>query len=329
MSQQMMQMLVILGAALGLGALTLVLLKPFVMGEAQRKKRLKQIVKGETPVQQQVRGLQKEKRRKQLQEMLAEIEAQGRQGRRRETLAARIRHTGLQITVGQFYIFAAVVAVVTALVVLVFSGNLWAALAGLFVGGVGIPLWLLNFLRRRRQEKFLQTFPDAIDVLVRSLRAGLPINDALKIISREMPEPVGPEFAEVVEGQRVGIPLDQGFQRMYERMPLPEVNFLAIVIAIQSKTGGNLSEALANLSTVLRDRRKMKLKVKTLSQEAKVSAMIIGSLPILLFAAISILNPEFIRPLIETKTGNLMILGSVVWMSMGVLIMRKMINFKF
>ncbi len=328
MSQQFLAMIMILGLAIASGGLALVLLRPVIMGNGLQKRRLQEVV-GATASQAQLQNLQKDKRRRQLQEMLAEIEAKGKDEKRRESLATRIRRTGLNITVGQFYIFAAASSLLTGLLVLVFTGMPWAAVAGLFVGGVGIPLWLLNFLRRRREEKFLQSFPDAIDVLVRSLRAGLPINEALKIIANEIPEPVGPEFAEVVEGQRVGIPLDQGFQRMHERMPLPEVNFLAIVIAIQSKTGGNLSEALANLSSVLRDRRKMKLKVKTLSQEAKVSAMIIGSLPIILFAAISILNPEFIRPLLETKLGNLMILGSVIWMSMGVLIMRKMINFKF
>lgn len=329
MLENVIKWLLILGFSMGMGGLAYRILKPYVLGEAIRRRRLNEIAKGQR-TQQSMRGLQKDKRRRQLQEMLNELNAENKtQARKRESLAVRLRRAGLNISASQFYMFAAASGVVTALLVLVFTGSLLVSGAAMFVGGIGIPLWLLNYLRRKREEKFLQHLPDAIDVLVRSLRAGLPMNDAMKMIAQEIPEPVGPEFAEIVEGQRVGIPLDQGFQRMYERMPLPEVNFLSIVVSLQSKTGGNLSEALDNLSKVLRDRQNMKLKVKTLSQEAKVSAAIIGAIPILIFAILSLLNPQFIAPLIETKVGNLIMLAGIVWMSLGVLIMRKMINFKF
>ncbi len=132
--------------------------------------------------------------------------------------------------------------------------------------------------------------------MVRGLKAGLPLSDAMKVIAAESPAPVGPEFLEVVEGQRVGIAIDQGIERMFERMPLAEVNFLGIVIAIQSKTGGNLAEALGNLSKVLRDRKRMKQKIAAVSQEAKASAMIIGSLPFFICGALSVLNPEYLDP---------------------------------
>jgi tight adherence protein B len=150
----------------------------------------------------------------------------------------------------------------------------------------------------------------------------------MKVISQETGPPVGPEFTEVVEGQRVGIPIDQGFERMYERMPLAEVNFLAIVMAIQTKTGGNLSEALGNLSKVLRERKKMKNKIRAVSQEAKSSAAIIGSLPFFIMGILSLLNPDYLTPLFTTKMGNIMLFGCALWMSIGVLVMRKMINFK-
>jgi tight adherence protein B len=155
----------------------------------------------------------------------------------------------------------------------------------------------------------------------------LPVTDALKVIARETPAPVGPEFSEVVEGQRVGITIDQGLARMYERMPLQEVNFLAIVMAIQAKTGGNLAEALGNLSKVLRDRKKMKQKIQSVSQEAKASAMIIGALPFVIAGGMMILNPTYLLPLFETKLGNIMLIGSGLWMGMGALVMRKMISF--
>ena len=178
-----------------------------------------------------------------------------------------------------------------------------AAGAGL-AGGLGLPRWFLGYLRKRRQQAFLNEFADAIDVMVRGLKAGLPVTDAMKVIAAESPAPVGPEFLEVVEGQRVGITIDQGIERMYERMPLAEVNFLAIVMAIQSKAGGNLAEALSNLSKVLRDRKRMKAKIRAVSQEAKSSAMIIGSLPFFITAALTVLNPEYLTPLWTTTHGQ-------------------------
>jgi tight adherence protein B len=149
----------------------------------------------------------------------------------------------------------------------------------------------------------------------------------MRVIAAETPAPVGPEFTEVVEGQRVGISLDQGLERMYERIPLSEVNFLSIVMAIQMKTGGNLAEALSNLSKVLRDRKKMKAKIRSVSQEAKSSAAIIASLPFVICGAMAVVNPGHLEPLLSTSTGNIMLVGSGVWMLTGVLIMRQMINF--
>ena len=139
---------------------------------------------------------------------------------------------------------------------------------------------------------------------------------------------MGPEFAEVVEGQRVGITIEQGIERMYDRVPLAEVNFLAIVLSIQAKSGGNLAEALANLSTVLRDRKKMKAKIRSVSQEAKSSAAIIGSLPPLIMVSLYLLRPDYISLLWTEDLGKTMLAGCAIWMTIGVLIMRKMINFK-
>jgi tight adherence protein B len=188
-----------------------------------------------------------------------------------------------------------------------------------FVGFLGFPRWFLGFLRKRRQNVFINDFADAIDVMVRGLKAGLPVSEAMKIIASESGPPVGPEFMEVVDGQRVGISIDQGIERMVERMPLAEVNFLAIVMTIQSKTGGNLSEALGNLSRVLRDRKKMKAKVKAVSQEAKSSAAIIGSLALRDHGGLTVLNPNYLNPLFNTSTGNMLLVGCATWMTIGVL----------
>jgi tight adherence protein B len=213
-----------------------------------------------------------------------------------------------------------------AIVTLAFGLPWYVWIGGFVVGALGLPRWVVKFLRNKRQQVFLNDFADAIDVMVRGLKAGLPINDAMRVIASESGPPVAPEFLEVLEGQRVGITIDQGVERMVERMPLPEVQFLAIVMAIQAKTGGNLSEALNNLSKVLRDRKKMKAKIRAVSQEAKSSAMIIGSLPFCIMGALAVLNPEYLKPLVDTNLGHIILICSGVWMLTGVLVMKKMIN---
>jgi tight adherence protein B len=221
-----------------------------------------------------------------------------------------------------------VLGVILAVVPLIFGIPWYVSVLAGIAGTFGLPRWFLGFVRRRRQNVFLNDFADAIDVMVRGLKAGLPVSDAMKVIAAESGPPVGPEFSEVVEGQRVGITIDQGIERMYERMPMSEVNFLGIVMSIQAKTGVNLSEALNNLSKVLRDRKKMKAKIRSVSQEAKSSAAIIGALPFVIMAALMVLNPQYLNPLFHTTAGNIMLVGCGLWMLTGVLVMRKMINFE-
>ncbi len=271
---------------------------------------------------------QKDGRRKQIQESLKQIEEREKQRKKRLTLRMMIMQSGLEISTNAFWVFSAITGLLFALPPLFFGIPWYVSVAGGVVGFLGFPRWFLNFLRRRRQNVFLHDFADAIDVMVRGLKAGLPVSDAMKVIAAESGPPVGPEFSEVVEGQRVGITIDQGIERMYERMPLSEVNFLGIVMAIQSKTGGNLSEALSNLSKVLRDRKKMKAKIRAVSQEAKSSAAIIGALPFVIMGGLTVLNPEYLNPLFYTSTGNIMLAGCGAWMGTGVLVMRKMINFE-
>ena len=166
-------------------------------------------------------------------------------------------------------------------------------------------------------------------MIVRGVKSGLPVNDCLKLIATESPEPIRSEFQGIVEGQRVGVTLEQGLEKIYERMPLPEVNFFQIVLAIQQKTGGNLSEALSNLSKVLRERKKMRAKIQAMSQEAKASAGIIGSLPPGVMLMIYFVSPEYMNVLFTTTAGNIIIVAGLLWMSIGVLVMKKMIDFKF
>jgi tight adherence protein B len=321
--------------AVAVGGVMFAILFPF-LGDNANKKRVKAIAEtGKT--QTKAAGLRarllaedpKDNRRKQLQESLNQIEEQEKQRKKRLTLRVLITQAGLEITPRMFYLFSIALGFVLGAGIFIAGVPWYIAVVGGVAGALGLPRWILNFLRKRRQQVFLNDFADAIDVMVRGLKSGLPVTDAMKVIAAETPAPVGPEFLEVVEGQRIGITIDQGIERMFERMPLAEVNFLSIVMTIQSKTGGNLSEALNNLSKVLRDRKKMKAKIKAMSQEAKASAAIIGSLPFFIMGALTVLNPEYLNPLWNTNIGNILVVGSGVWMLTGVLIMRKMINFDF
>jgi len=320
---------------LAVGGLLFAVLFPYFAGTKQSEKRVKALAtEGKIQPKQTLRARlmaedPKDARRKQLQESLNQLEQRERQRRQKMTLRVMISQAGLEVTPRIFYVFSIVLGLIIGLVVTIAGVPWYVAIVAAIAGFFGVPRWLLKFLRKRRQQVFLNDFADAIDIMVRGLKSGLPVTDAMKVISTETPAPVGPEFLEIVEGQRVGISIEQGIERMYDRMPLPEVNFLSIVMNIQSKTGGNLSEALNNLSKVLRDRKKMKAKITAMSQEAKASAAIIGSLPFVIMGALTVLNPAYLNPLWDTTLGNIMVIGSGVWMVLGILVMRKMINFDF
>jgi tight adherence protein B len=321
--------------AFAVGGLLLAVLFPYFSGAKQAERRMKALTGDYKPGAKP--GLRarllsedpRDARRKQIQESLGQVEERERQRKQKLTLRVLLMQAGLEISPRLFYTVSAGVGVIIGFACFLVGVPWYVALVAAFAGFLGLPRWALKYLRGRRQQIFLNDFADAIDIMVRALKSGLPIHDAMRIISTEMPAPVGPEFLEIVEGQRLGITLDQGIDRLYERMPLAEVNFLAIVMNIQTKSGGNLSEALNNLSKVLRDRKKMKGKIRALSQEAKASAAIVGSLPFVIMGVMTVLNPAYLNPMWDTTMGNVMIVGSGIWMTAGILIMRKMINFDF
>lgn len=317
--------------ALAVGGFALTALFPHFTGEAAAARRVAAVKDGgkakKAGIAARLKQDSRDNRRKAIQDSLNELDDVRKSNKKRLTLRAQISQAGLDISERNFWIGSLVTGVVLAVASLFAGVPLFVTAAAGVVGFLGLPRWFLKFLRKRRQETFLHEFADAIDVMVRGLKAGLPVTDAMRVIAAETAPPCGPEFMEVVEGQRIGIPVDQGIERMFERMPLAEVNFLAIVMSIQAKTGGNLAEALNNLSKVLRDRKKMKQKIKSVSQEAKASAAIIGSLPFVITGGMAVLNPDYLAPLWETKTGHLMVGGSLLWMFTGILVMRKMINF--
>jgi tight adherence protein B len=269
-----------------------------------------------------------QQRRKNVTALLKDLEKQQAEKKRRVSLRRRIEQAGLAITPRSFWMLSATAALIAiGGCLLTHQGLLATAFAGISVG-LGLPRWVLNFLRARREKAFTAEFANAIDVIVRSVKSGLPTSEALKIVAREIPDPVGSEFNKLVEGLKVGVMLEQGLKRMFESMPTAEVSFFGIVMTIQQKSGGNLSEALSNLAFVLRDRKRLQGKIRAMSSEAKASAMIIGSLPPAVMALVYFTTPAYIALLFTERLGNIMLACSAVWMTIGILVMKKMISFK-
>jgi len=269
------------------------------------------------------------KRRRQVQETLKEIERKQAQVNAKPTLTAMLQQADWSMDPRRFMIMTGVLGVIAVVAFFLMGYEWFVALGAGGVVGVGLPRWFLGFAIGRRKKAFLREFANAIDVIVRGVKSGLPLNECLKIIAQEASEPVGPEFRNIVEGLKIGVTLEDGLRRMYERMPVAEVNFFQIVLTIQQKTGGNLSEALGNLSGVLRDRKRLQAKIQALSSEAKASAGIIGSLPIIVATLVYLTTPDYIALLFTERFGNFLLLCTGMWMSMGILVMKKMINFKF
>ena len=268
-----------------------------------------------------------EARRKQILTQLQDMERRERKARM--TVAAKLKQAGLSMNLRTFVIISVVVGVVGFLIALVAGLHILLALGVGLAMGLGLPRWIVGFMGKQRMKKFSLGFADAVDILVRGIKTGLPVHDCFKIIARESPEPLAGEFQRLVEGMGVGMTLSQSLAKMYERMPTPELNFFAIVIAIQQKSGGNLAEALGNLTTVLRARRLMSEKIKALSSEAIASAGIIASLPPVVMILVTLSSPSYMLLMFTDMRGQVMLLGSAIWMACGVFTMKRMISFKF
>jgi tight adherence protein B len=267
-------------------------------------------------------------RRKNVTALLKDLEKQQVEQKKRVTLRRRLEWAGLSIEPRSYWIMSATVALVAVGVCLLTHQSPIATPLVAVPVGLGLPRWILSFLKNRREKAFTAEFANAIDVIVRSVKSGLPTNEALKIVAREIPDPVGSEFNKLNEGLKVGVTLEQGLKKMFDNMPTPEVSFFGIVMTIQQKSGGNLSEALSNLAFVLRDRKRLQGKIRAMSSEAKASAMIIGSLPPVVMGLVYMTSPQYIRLLFTERMGNIMLVGCVVWMGIGIMVMKKMISFK-
>ena len=327
---QSQPMLIALMIALAAAGVIFAVIYPYLTGERRKEKRVQGIADAKArKATISSGGDQNQNRKKNVADTLKEMESR-QKAKEKITLRLRLQRAGLDATPRDYYIASAISSILCGAAIhfgtsAPFLGTVVAA----FVGAFGLPRMMLSRMVKKRQYKFISELANAIDVVVRGVKSGLPLNECLQVISRESPEPLAGEFREVVEQQRMGVPLAECLDRLCERMPLAEVRFLSIVIAIQQQAGGNLSEALGNLSGVLRDRFRLQMKVKALSAEAKASAMVLASLPPGVMSMVYMTSPEYITPLFTTLPGKFMLAVGAFWMLCGVLIMRKMINFKF
>jgi tight adherence protein B len=316
-------------ATVAVGGVAYVFVYPILSGEARAEKRMRGIAVVEIEARRARNVPDASTSRRQLvEESLKKLEERQR-SRKHPPLSVRLQQSGLNWSKRQFIIGSVAVGLFVAVVAKFLNVDL-LPMAGLaFVAGLGAPRWLLSYLKKRREARFMTELPNAIDVIVRGVKAGLPLGDCIRIIGSETQEPVKSEFRMIAESTAVGMPLPEACAKLYERIPLAEANFFAIVITIQQKAGGSLSEALANLSRVVRERKKMKAKIHAMSMEAKASAVIIAALPIVVMVLVYLTSPAYIELLWTTPLGRTMLVSCAGWMMCGVLVMRRMINFDF
>jgi len=268
------------------------------------------------------------RRAKRIQDKIKQLEQNKKKSSGLAAVRLELLQAGLDTTVGTYFTISAVVGVVTALAYLVSGNAPWGAIPAALVGGLLVPKLVIKMKAGKRQKKFTKDFAEATDLIVRGIRSGLPVNECFNVVAREFEAPLGEEFRLLVEGQNLGMTMDDLLARGIERLPTSEYKFFAIVIQIQRQTGGNLAETLAGLSSVLRDRKKMRDKARAMASEATASAGIIGSLPFAVGTLLSVVNPDYLMVLFTRDTGQYMVAFGLFWMFLGSMVMRKMINFK-
>ena len=309
--------------ALGFGGLAFA----FIGGDSRADKRRAAVAKTDAKALSASAGVDRTARKKQIADGVRDNETKGK--RRRVSLATKIEQAGLSITKQQYWIGSALVGLICSALTYLESRSLVLTPLVAVTATIGLPQLTLARLRVRRINKFISNFPTAIDIIVRGIKSGLPLGDTIRIAATESPEPVKSEFRRIVEALSIGMTLPESIERMAQRVPITETNFFSIVISIQSKAGGNLSEALGNLSRVLRERKKMKGKITAMSMEAKASAAIIGAVPFLVVGALYVSSPHYISLLWTTNHGKIISAIAMCWMGIGMAMMKKMISFDF
>jgi tight adherence protein B len=268
-------------------------------------------------------------RQSRIQEKLQELEDKANKKKKRNELRTELLQAGLDINVRRYFLLTSIAGIGVGGLAIMFKAGILVAIVLAILGFFVLPKLVIRQMAKARQKKFTQNFASAIDIIVRGVRSGLPLGECLNIIGRESPEPVGEIIRLLVEGTKLGISMEDLLARGLERMPTTEFKFFSIVLVIQQQTGGNLAETLDGLSKVLRERKKLKDRAKALSSEAKASASIIGCLPFFVAGMVSLISPDYMAVLFTEETGNIMLAGGLCWMGIGVLVMKKMINFNF
>jgi tight adherence protein B len=256
------------------------------------------------------------------------IFAEGQHVSRADKVRLRLAQTGHKWTLQQYMSASGGLSFVVMAILLLKGAPFFLAVFGALLVGAGLPHMVINFLMARRIKKFTASFPDAIELLVRGLKSGLPVSETLGVISKEIPGPVGEEFKLVVEKIKIGKSMEDALQETADRLGTAEFQFFVITLAIQRETGGNLAETLANLADVLRKRAQMKLKIRAMSSESKASAYIVGSLPFFVFGMVWMVNQKYLAGFFYEPRLMIAGIGGALWMSMGVFVMAKMVNFE-
>lgn len=319
-------------AAAGAGGALYASFLPRFAHEARLKRRLRLVETAPSASQGPGGGIATSRKRS-IEETLKEIEDKQKErarSRSAPSLSERLRQSGLRWSRRTYLLICAVTALgAYGLAAFVVSTSFVMAGGPSLLAGLLLPRFYVGLRRNRRLAAFENELPNAVDVIVRGVRSGMPLGDCLRVIATEGQEPVRSEIRMVVDDQTLGVTVQDAMLRLAERVPLPETSFLATVIVVQGRSGGNLTEALANLSNVLRERKKMRGKIRAMSAEAKASAGIIGALPPAVAGLLYLTSPDYISLLFSTPVGLLVLAVSAAWMSIGVLVMRAMINFDF
>jgi tight adherence protein B len=315
-------------AAIAVGAAGFALAPVLLGGGGRASKRIK-AMQGDIQANRRNADVTRNRdtRRKEIQQTLRAQTAALEKKKKRIPIQDQLYQAGMKLKKGAFIRNSVIFGAVMFVVCFVLQLELIYCFVFAIAAGYLLPRMYLGFRRKKYQNAFLDELPNAVEAIVRGVKSGLPLNDSMRLVAKEAKEPIKSDFQRVLDQQSVGKTIQEAVVTLYDRVPLPEVNFFIVVITVQAQAGGNLSEALGNLARVLRNRKKMKQKVKAMSAEAKASAGIIGSLPIIVAILVSLTTPGYLLPLIQTPIGNVMLGAAAIMMFMGGFIMNRMIQF--
>jgi tight adherence protein B len=316
-------------AIVGVGAIGAAFV-PQLFGSSRADKRMKAL-QGDLQANRRMASAEqtRDSRRKQIQATLKQQTDTLGKAKRRVPFQDQIYQAGMKIKARDYIRNQIILGVVIAIGCFVLQVPIYFCLVFGVAGGFLLGRWWLGRKRKRHQNAYLEELPNAVEAIVRGVKSGLPLNDSMRLVAKEAKEPIKSEFQRVLDQQSLGKSTTEAVTLLFERMPLPEVNFFVVVITVQQQAGGNLSEALGNLSRVLRNRKKMKQKIKAMSSEAKASAGIIGSLPFIVALLVTLTTPSYMVPLLSTTIGLIWLGIAGVMMSVGIFIMNRMIQFDF